>query len=237
MIYPDYIHEKAREMRSRKMTLDEIAERLAIPKTTVWYWIKDMPVEISRQCAGSPKRSAAQAKAVASMQAKFTRVRDEAYMLGQVEYDSLANEATFLDFVAIYIGEGYKRSRNTVSVANSDPRVIRLADHWIKRFATHRVSYQCQHHADQDPEQLSRYWAFALGAEPDSITMFRKSNSGELAGRTWRCRHGVVAVNCYETRLRARVQGWMDRMQRGWVWESDIPELRQTSLSPSRKHD
>ena len=41
--YPDYIHEKAREMRARKMTLDEISERLAIGKPTVWNWIKDMP--------------------------------------------------------------------------------------------------------------------------------------------------------------------------------------------------
>ena len=45
MAYPDYIKEKARWMRTeRQMTLDEIAERLAINKTTIWYWIKDLPL-------------------------------------------------------------------------------------------------------------------------------------------------------------------------------------------------
>lgn len=211
-------------MRGKKMTLDDIAERLAIGKPMVWNWIKDMEVEISRQCAGSPKRTAAQAKAVANMQAKFAKIRQDAYELGSAEFDQLTVEPTFRDFVAIYIGEGYKKSRNSVGVANSDPRVIRLADHWIRRFATNKVSYQCQYHADQDPEYLTQFWALAIGTDPASITMFRKSNSGHLAGRTWNCRHGVVSVNCHETRLRSRIQGWIDRMQRDWAWESDIPE-------------
>jgi len=32
----------------RDMTLDEIAERLALPKTTVYYWIKDIPLQRQR---------------------------------------------------------------------------------------------------------------------------------------------------------------------------------------------
>jgi len=28
----------------KRMTLDEISKRLAIGKTTVWYWIKDLPL-------------------------------------------------------------------------------------------------------------------------------------------------------------------------------------------------
>ena len=37
MTYPPYLREKARCLRTeRKMSLDEIAERLALGKTTVW---------------------------------------------------------------------------------------------------------------------------------------------------------------------------------------------------------
>jgi len=44
MTYPAYIREKARKLRiERRMSLDEIAECLALPKTTVYYWIQDLP--------------------------------------------------------------------------------------------------------------------------------------------------------------------------------------------------
>ncbi len=44
MTHPPYLREKARRLRvERKLSLNEIAERLALNKTTVWYWIEDLP--------------------------------------------------------------------------------------------------------------------------------------------------------------------------------------------------
>jgi transcriptional regulator with XRE-family HTH domain len=41
MAYPKYLRERAREMRRKeKLSLIEIADRLALPKTTVYYWIR-----------------------------------------------------------------------------------------------------------------------------------------------------------------------------------------------------
>jgi len=49
--------------------------------------------------------------------------------------------SAFRDFICMYIGEGYKRNRNRVSLGNSDPYVVRLAAHFIRRFSRNRVSY------------------------------------------------------------------------------------------------
>ena len=117
----------------------------------------------------------------------------------------------------MYIGEGYKRCQNTVALANSDPRVIRLADHWIRRFARNPVTYMFQSHADQDPEYLVRFWSFGLGVDPALFKAQRKSNSGQLSGRTWRCKHGVLTVRARDTAFRMRLQAWMDRTQDGWL--------------------
>jgi transcriptional regulator with XRE-family HTH domain len=68
MAYPAYIRERARQLRvEKKLTLDEIAERLALPKTTVFYWIKDLPLERARQENGWPE--AARRKGNLAMQA------------------------------------------------------------------------------------------------------------------------------------------------------------------------
>jgi hypothetical protein len=117
----------------------------------------------------------------------------------------------------MYIGEGYKRSRNTVSLCNSDPRVVRLADYWIRRFAVNRVTYSFQYHADRDPDHLIAFWSFGLDADPKLISPMRKSNSGKLTGRKWRCKYGVMTVCANDTMLRARLQAWMDRRQADWL--------------------
>jgi predicted DNA-binding transcriptional regulator AlpA len=50
MAYPTSLRERARGMRiTRHLSLDEIAERLALSKATVWYWIKDLPLGRERR--------------------------------------------------------------------------------------------------------------------------------------------------------------------------------------------
>ncbi len=91
----------------RRMTLDDIAERLALPKTTVWYWICDLPAPPRRANAGQRLGNEA-------MQRKYRLLREEAYARGRAEFVELCAEPTFRDFVCLYIAEGYKRSRTSV---------------------------------------------------------------------------------------------------------------------------
>jgi hypothetical protein len=99
------------------MTLDEIVERLVLPRTTIYEWIKDIPL-------GKPRSTAGQAKRVAAMQAKYQRLRDEAYAQGVAEFATLAAQPTFRDFIVVYIAEGSKRERNCVAICNSDGAVM-----------------------------------------------------------------------------------------------------------------
>jgi hypothetical protein len=211
MAYPKYLREKARELRAKKkLTIDELAERLALPRTTIYYWVRDIPIPRSRQHVG-------QRSGTRRMQVNYQRLRDEAYEEGRRSFSALARDPTFRDFVNLYIGEGYKRCRNVVSLANSDPAVIAIADRWIRRLAHNRVTYSVQHHADQSLDELRAFWSDHLGVPDESIRFQRKSNGGGLRSRTWRCRHGVLTVTANDTYLRARLQAWMDCVQEQWL--------------------
>jgi transcriptional regulator with XRE-family HTH domain len=213
--HPAYIREKARQMRmERDLTIDEIAERLAVSRTTVFLWVRDLPVREKRPSTAGQRLGAE------AVRRKYKLLRDAAYEAGFEEYDSLIQEPTFRDFVCMYIGEGYKRQRNTVQLCNSDPKVVVLADNWIRRFASNPVRYSLQYHADQDPDELRRFWSLMLKIDPGSIRLQRKSNSNQLSGRTWRCRHGVLAVSCCDTSFRSRLQAWIDRIVEEWL---DLP--------------
>jgi AcrR family transcriptional regulator len=210
--YPAYVREKARELRLEKhLSLDEIAARLALPKTTIYYWIRDLPL-------GRPRRgNAGQRKGNRNMQRNYAVRRAAAYLLGRIEFADLIDEPTFRDFVCLYMAEGYKRSRNTVSVCNSDPAIVVLCAQWVRRFARNRVSYSVQYHADQNLDGLCEFWARKLGVEPSDIRLQRKSNSGRLSGRTWRSKYGVLQVNAGDTLFRARLEAWMHSLQEQWL--------------------
>ena len=126
--YPDYVRQKARELRvSKSLTIDEIAERLALPRTTIFYWVRDLPVPRSR--FDPSKLAAARRRAAESNRAKHRLRREEAYAEGERTFRALVTEPTFRDFICLYIAEGYKRDRNVVSLGNSDPAVVKLGGH------------------------------------------------------------------------------------------------------------
>ena len=212
MAYPAYVREKARKLRVEKHgSLDEIAARMALPRTTVYYWLRDLPL-------ARPRRwSAAQRKATRSMQRKYALRRAAAYLQGRIEFGELIEDPTFRDFLCLYMAEGSKRSRNTVAVCNSDPRIVVLCAGWIRRFTRNAMRYSIQYHADQDLDELRRFWSAKLAVAPEEIRFQRKSNSGRLTGRTWRSRYGVLTVSAGDTLLRARLEGWMHSLQDQWL--------------------
>jgi hypothetical protein len=198
----------------KRLSLDEIAGRLALPKTTVYYWIKDLPL------GRRPNWSVGQQKGTAAMQTKYRLLRDEAYAHGLAEYDELIKLPTFRDFVILYIAEGYKRRRHTVSICNSDPTILAIAASWLSRLATKPLIYSLQYHADQDLDELRNFWGATLKIDGSVIRLQRKSNSGQLNGRTWRSAHGVLTVTVNDTYLRARLQAWIDRVRAAWGLDS-----------------
>jgi hypothetical protein len=192
------------------VTLDEIAARLALSRTTVWSWISDLPLNRPRRA------TAGAALGNAAMQAKYRKLREDAYAQGLAEFDELVVQPTFRDFVVLYIAEGYKRNRNVVSLCNSDSQAILLAAHWMRTLSTNRFGYAVQYHADQDLDQLRQYWGALLAVPGTEIRLQRKSNSGQLKGRSWRSEFGVLTISVGDTRLRARLQGWIDRIKSEW---------------------
>ena len=199
------------------MTVDEIAGQLSLPRTTIYTWIRDIPLDRQRNWSKGQRRG------TLAMQAKFRRLREEAYAAGAAEYERLIHLPTFRDFVALYVAEGYKRNRNTLSFANSDTRMVALATSWFSQLTTTRLRFWLQYHADQDPDGLRAYWGDALRIDGTNIAIQRKSNSEQLAGRRWRSRYGALTVVVHDTLLRARMQAWMDRLREDWGLDSAFP--------------
>jgi AcrR family transcriptional regulator len=206
-----HLRRKAVELRTQQqMTLDEIVARLQLPKTTVYYWIKDIPIE------RTVRQSIGQQLGTKAMQAKFAALRRQAYEQGVAEAPTLMLDPSFRDFVVLYMAEGYKRRRNEVAFVNSDPKLVMIAHRWIMRFAQRPLRYELQYHADHGVEELQHFWSALLNIEPGMIKPSRKSNSSQLSKRQFRSVHGLLAVKVGDTYFRARLEAWMDFIKAQW---------------------
>lgn len=151
------------------------------------------------------------------MQANYRVAREAAYAEGRKTFDKFGSDPTFRDFVGLYLAEGSQRDRNRVQVCNSDVAVVKVCHGWLHRLSGKPMTYSIQYHADQDLNELTRFWGDALNIPPQQIRLQRKSNSNPLAKRTWRSTHGVLSLCVNDTLLRARLDGWMDRLRESWL--------------------
>lgn len=207
----NHLRDKAIELRTQhNMTLDDIVERLSLSKTTVYYWIKDLPIPRTE------KQSDAQRARAAQVKKKYSLLREAAYQEGVVQAPELLKDPTFRDFVVLYMAEGTKRQRNKLGFVNSDVQLVKLAHTWLKRLSNRSFFYGLQYHSDHDTNELTQYWATVLDISPDIIHLSRKSNSNELTGRHFRSKYGLLSVETGDTYLRAKMQAWMDIVKSQW---------------------
>lgn len=210
-----HLRAKAVELRTQqRLTLGEICERLALPKTTVYHWIKDIPFTGKHRSA---LQTRAQRAGNQASSAKYRKLREEAYQEAWESAATVLSEQHLRDFVVLYMAEGFKRNRNRVEICNSNPSIVQLAYTQIMKLTQHKIDCRLQCHVDNNEQQLEDYWAQQLGIDAKEIKIQRKSNSGHLQGRQWRSVHGVLAVGVNDTYFRARVQAWMDYIQAEWV--------------------
>lgn len=198
--------------RQQRLSLDEIVERLALPRTTVFHWIKDIPLQRPRDDYATPARE----RAWAAQSERYRVKREAAYAQGVEEYAELVLRPTFVDFVVLYVAEGSKRNRNTVAICNSDPAVMQLSARWLRELTDRALRFSIQYHADQDLDELTRSGASRSRSRPARLRVHRKSNRSQLAGRTWRSIHGVLTITVADTMLRARLQAWIDLTTARW---------------------
>lgn len=221
MAHPPFIREKARELRRDKLlTIDELAERLALSRTTVYYWVKDLPIPSSG--TGGGFSDAARRKGNRAMRRKYRQLREAAYDEELMFYEHLIRDPGFRDFLCLYVAEGHKRSRHEVSLANSDPAVIRAAVRWMSVLSARKLNYSIQYHADQDLAEIRRFWGTELDIDPNEIRLQRKSNSNQLAKRTWRSEHGVLTVRTSDSYFREELQAWVDCLRDSWLDSASV---------------
>lgn len=202
----------ARSLRvEQRLTVDELAARLSLPRSTIYYWVRDLPLR-GGGALGVPGDGEHRSARKVSPRARS----EAAYEEGLETFDELSAQPTFRDFVCIYLVQGEHRDRTRVALSNSDPAVMRLVSRWLRRLTDKAPSLSLRCGPGQSLKELRRFWGEVTGAEPRAIRVrgFCAEEAGEdpAPGPP----HGRLTVAVDDTLLRARLQGWMHRARESW---------------------
>lgn len=217
MAHSHYLREKARSLRvEQRLTVDQLAERLELPRSTIYYWVRDLP-PLRAYGPGGVSRAQARRRDAREVRGADRRRRAAAYEEGLHSYDDLILEPTFRDFVCVCVATGSERQRSGVVLANSDPAVIRLVTRWLRRLADESPTFSVRYRAGQSLKELRRFWSETVGAEMGVVRAQRPGGGGRPPARSLRARHGVLTVTVDDTLLRSRLDAWMHRMRGSWL--------------------
>jgi hypothetical protein len=242
MAHARYLRQMARSLRvEQRLTVDELATRLSLPRSTIYYWVRDLPLRDAAPSGGHWEERRAESDAgPAACDAPPTAGADErargantasyrvagqvlrkisrehgnaAYEEGLETFEELSAQPTFLDFICIYLVQGDQRDRTRVALTNSDPAVMRLVGRWIGRLTNGVPFLSLQYGSGQSLSDLRRFWSDTMGAEPRAIRVRRSAARDAVPGSP---PHGLLTVAVEDTLLRARLQGWMHRARESW---------------------
>jgi hypothetical protein len=143
---------------------------------------------------------------------KTTETDTLEYVTGLAEFDRLACDATFLDFVGMYDAGGARSDDEAVAFSTADPIDAALAAHWIRRLSGSRVGYVLDIDDGHDIVELVRFWSQRLDVDHERLRLRRRTYRFEAGRRPAPLpSRGLVTVRSFDPVLRIRLQAWMDK--------------------------
>jgi AcrR family transcriptional regulator len=198
----------------QRLTVDQLAARLALPRSTVYYWVRDLPLserEGESVGAGFGDRAGACVGERAS-----AADGDAEYEDALRSFDDLDAQPTFRDFVCLYIARGCMRERMKVSLSDPDPAVMRLVNRWMLRLSDKSPLLSVRYEPGQSLTELRRFWSGIVGVQARAIRVHAETDRPGAPDLARRARHGVLTVSVEDALLRARLQAWICKTRDSW---------------------
>lgn len=172
---------EARKLRSKGVSVKEIAKKLGIARSTASVWVRDiiLTVEQLETLQKASIKGAALGRLRSALLQKQRRLEriEESRRYGIEAISSLTKRELLIAGLALYWGEGSKKGQE-VEFCNSDPKMIKFLLLWLQKcFNVSIHEIKCcvginEIHAERD-QIVREYWSNATGIP---LHQFRKTS-------------------------------------------------------------
>ena len=159
--------ELGRDLRRSGLSYGEIMELVPVKKSTLATWCRDVALteeQIEAIRARTPGQSGVPKDTGRRRREEIARVRAAA----RSRAEHLLADPMWVAGVVLYWAEGAK-SRNRVSLANSDPRTLRLFVAWVRRYLNQDAEFSLHLHLHEGNDERRGAIGGGNGSRPITL--------------------------------------------------------------------
>lgn len=200
------------KLRSRGLSIKQIAKKLSAAQSSVSMWTRgvtltDVQVQMLRSNVHSPV--VVEKRRQSRLQNEKVK-RDYKIDAAATMVQSLTDRELLLVCTALYWAEGTKK-RGAVQFSNGDPRMIIVMLHFLRRVCkVDETKLRCHIHIHEhlDTETAEGYWQRITGISP--MQFYRTYNKPNKSSKGTRnsLPHGVCNLYVLDTNLFLKIEGW-----------------------------
>lgn len=215
--------QKAVELRIKdRLGYGVIAKRLNVPKSTLSYWLKDLPLSEDRILE---LRREAWSRGIAGRELfrKTMREKRDArdkklYEKQRKRFIHISTQSLFVAGLMLYLAEGTKKNDYSIGIANTDSRLIKFFIWWLRRFLKipkSKVRMQLHLYETMDISGEKRYWLKETGLTVGQLykDQVRKVRPGSFTYPE-SFRHGTCQIYVhgrkYKSELSLSIKAFLD---------------------------
>jgi transcriptional regulator with XRE-family HTH domain len=219
----DDLRREAVELREKGWSVNDLAERLGVAKSTAWAWVRHIPLDRDSERARQKQAHAAVMNAGRWDAKRQERDRREAEEKARaiVDLGEISARDVFLGGALIYMCEGAKskpwRRLDRLKFINSDLRLNRLFLCFLEGqgWAPESLDYRVHIHETADAEAAGDWWAEQLKVPRELFRRptIKKHNPETRRANVGEDYHGCLIITVPRSReLYWRVEGVMDAL-------------------------
>jgi hypothetical protein len=209
---------RAVELRAEGWSVNDLATKLGVAKSTAYAWVKHIPLDPDAERARQKQEHSALMSAGRWEARREERDRSQASVHDRAAADvgDLSDRDLLIVGAAVYWCEGSKskpwRRLDRLTLINSDPGLLRLFLRFLALCGRGKetVQYRVHIHETADAEAAAAWWAkeLDLPAERFQRPTIKKHTPGTNRANTGEDYHGCLVVNVPQSReLYWRVEG------------------------------
>lgn len=214
-------HEKklATEMRRQGKSMNEIVKKLGVSKGSVSLWVRD--VKLTKEQRKNLSLRGFSVDAIEKR--RINRLRNEHNKRTLIMKEAKKDIKEISDYELkiigsmLYLGEGRKSGRGTVSIANSDPDVIRIMMKFFRKICKVKEEKFRGHihiHSHLNRRKAEEYWS-KVSRIP--INQFYKTYTKQsIASKNKKDNLPLGTFDIYvcDTKLFLTIMGWIEEIKR-----------------------
>jgi transposase len=219
----DHLRVEAIELRKQGWSVNDLAVRLGVAKSTAYLWVKHIPLNPNSERAREKREHAARMIAGRWEEHRAARDQREAEVRAgvAVELGPIDDRDRLLGGALIYMCEGAKskpwRRHDRLIFINSDPRLLKLFLGFLgtQGRLPDSLRYRVHIHETADAEAAGDWWAerLAVPCELFQRPTIKYHNPATVRANTGADYHGCLIITVPKSReLYWKVEGVMDAL-------------------------